>query len=227
METSRLVEELPMLDTGGRKMEVLAFLRSADRPQPAAVVARGVGLHVNTARVHLESLVEAGLAQRSNEPRKRPGRPQVLYTSTGPIPGRRGYQLLAEIFTGVLVGLDNGMSLAEQAGVEWGQHLIERPPPSKRLSSNEAVARVSAMMDDLGFAPSPEPVDAGFELTLRNCAFREIAEEHTDVVCAVHLGMIQGALGALRSHVRAESLDPFVTPHLCRAQLTVKPNTAK
>jgi len=42
-------------------------------------------------------------------------------------------------------------------------------------------------------------------------------------VCAMHLGIMQGALGELRGPLEAEGLQPFVTPHLCVAKLRSAP----
>jgi predicted ArsR family transcriptional regulator len=49
-----------------------------------------------------------------------------------------------------------------------------------------------------------------------------VAEKHTDVVCAIHLGLMQGALEELRAPVETTSLEPFVTPRLCVAHLQMK-----
>ncbi len=39
------------------------------------------------------------------------------------------------------------------------------------------------------------------------------------MVCEIHLGLMQGALGELRAPVEAVSLEPFVSPNLCVARL--------
>ena len=63
-----------------------------------------------------------------------------------------------------------------------------------------------------GFAPEPT-VDGKEVFFLR---VREVA----DVVCAVHLGIMQGVLAELRSPaVTATRLEPFVEPHGCVAHL--------
>ncbi|HZJ06739.1 MAG TPA: ArsR family transcriptional regulator, partial [Nocardioidaceae bacterium] len=54
---------------------------------------------------------------------------------------------------------------------------------------------------------------------LRHCPFREVAQKHTDIVCAIHLGLMQGALDELGAPMTTTSLDPFVTPHMCVARL--------
>jgi predicted ArsR family transcriptional regulator len=46
-----------------------------------------------------------------------------------------------------------------------------------------------------------------------------VAGEHRDVVCAVHLGLMQGALAELRAPFTAARLKPFVGPSLCVATM--------
>ncbi len=204
---------------GQRRADVLACLRGADHPQSAAEVASATGLHVNTARTHLDALVRDGLADGMTETRETPGRPRILYTSEGSIPGQRSFQMLAEILTGLVSSLDDGDRLAFEAGEAWGKHLIERPPPSRTIDAPEALARLQVMLEGLGFRPESQGANGHVEVTLRNCPFREIALEHTGVVCGLHRGMLQGALGELRAPVEATSLQPFVTPQACVARL--------
>ncbi|MBI2245104.1 MAG: helix-turn-helix domain-containing protein [Nocardioides sp.] len=202
-----------------RRTEVLSMLRQADQPLSVAEVAEAMGLHVNTARFHLDGLVEDGLAERTTEPRETPGRPRILYASDGPSLGPRSYELLAEMLTGFVSSLQDTGSGTVELGKAWGRHLIERSAPSERVDTSEAVVRLDRMLDAVGFQPESETTDAGAEVRLHRCPFREVAEKHTDVVCAIHLGLMQGALEEIDAPVTATSLQPFVTPHLCVARL--------
>jgi predicted ArsR family transcriptional regulator len=81
-------------ELGESRTRVLAALRATGAPLAVGAVADRVGLHPNTARFHLDALVEAGLADRAAEERRRPGRPRALYSArTGD--GPRSYRLLA------------------------------------------------------------------------------------------------------------------------------------
>ncbi|MFJ3307274.1 hypothetical protein ACIPSA_30060 [Streptomyces sp. NPDC086549] len=46
-----------------------------------------------------------------------------------------------------------------------------------------------------------------------------MAQRRPDIICAIHLGLMQGTVETLRAPLTAESLEPFVTPHLCVATL--------
>ena len=204
---------------------MLDVLRAAEGLIGVREVAQRIGLHANTARFHLEALVEAGLAVRETEDRETPGRPRIGYRAVadnpGPAGGRR-YRLLAEMLTSLIAGtmLAPGKA-AEDAGREWGAYLAEQPPPYQRLTARESVARLTAIMAELGFAPEPA-ADAGgqYRICLQHCPFREVAERHQDVICSLHLGIMRGALARMRAPLSADRLDPFVEPGLCVARLT-------
>ena len=77
------------------------------------------------------------------------------------------------------------------------------------------------LLEDIGFAPEPDP-GSGM-ITLHACPFREVAETHPEVACAVHLGLMQGALAELGAPSMTTRLEPFVTPRQCRAHLDADP----
>jgi len=198
---------------------VLALLRQSDQPLSVADVAEAMDLHVNTARFHLDGLVDDGLADRTTETRDTPGRPRILYTSEGPSPGPRSYEFLAEMLSGFVSSLDEAGPATVELGKAWGRHLVERAAPSEHIDPPEAVARLNRLLDSVGFQSEVRAADEGIEVRLRHCPFREVAQKHTDIVCAIHLGLMQGALDELGAPMVATSLDPFVTPQLCIAHL--------
>lgn len=204
---------------GARRGRVLAMLRDAGGPLSVAQVAERTGLHVNTARFHLDGLVSDGLAERTAEERDTPGRPRILFTARAEAAGPRSFQLLAEMLTGLVASLDGAGPAAVEAGRAWGRHLVERPAPSQPVDADEATARLFRVLDAIGFQPETRPDAGGVQVRLRHCPFREVAERHADVVCEMHLGLIQGALSELRAPLQAVSLEPFVAPSLCVARL--------
>jgi hypothetical protein len=56
---------------------------------------------------------------------------------------------------------------------------------------------------------------------------RDVAQRHQDVICSLHLGLMQGALARLRAPLGADKLVPFVEPGLCVAQLTAREDQAE
>lgn len=106
-----------------------------------------------------------------------------------------------------------------------GGYLTEQSPPYQRPSAGEAVERLTMIMEKLGFAPQAEANGMRYRLCLRHCPFREVAQQHQDVVCALHLGLMQGALAQMRAPVTADKLEPFAEPNLCVAHLTAREET--
>ena len=217
---------------GPRRARVLDVLHEADVPLGAADVAARTGVHVNTARFHLDALVAQGAVVRALEEPSGAGRPRAVYA---PRPGMsrggtRSYRLLAQILLSNLssAGPDTGET-ARQAGRAWGGFLSGPPAPFQRLSAGEAVTRLTALLDDLGFDPEPgrpAPGQPGSGqpgpdavIRLRHCPFLELAEEYGDLVCRIHLGLMQGALAELRAPVTAAGLEPFAEPGACLARL--------
>jgi predicted ArsR family transcriptional regulator len=221
MTSTSLTDPATDVAVSGRRAEVLAGLRDANRPLTATDIATLTGLHVNTARFHLDALVGDGLAERGAEERDVPGRPRILYTARGELPGPRSYGLLAEMLTGLVASLADASPAATEAGRAWGRHLVERAAPSQQVDTADAVARLNRVLEAIGFRPEvrQRKGNKDIEVRLHHCPFREVAERHTDVVCEIHLGLMQGALDELHAPVDAMSLEPFVRPNLCVARL--------
>jgi len=206
---------------GGSRSRVLDLVRQGGEAVGVQQIATQTGLHANTARFHLDALVEAGLLERHVEERTQPGRPRVVFTAlpAGP-PGRPNYRLLAEMLTGLIASvLPQSEEAAVEAGEGWGRYLAPRPAPLHRVDEAEGLQRLSAVLADVGFAPDQVSDRPGPVIGLRNCPFLEIAAQHPQLVCSLHLGLIRGVLSEVRAPLAAERLEPFVEPSLCLAHL--------
>jgi predicted ArsR family transcriptional regulator len=207
---------------GASRARVLDVLRAARGPLGVQEIASHAGLHPNTARFHLDALMQAGLASRERQPRESLGRPSMAYKATGEDgpAGQRRYRLLAEMLTSMIAAvMPQPGEAAAEAGREWGRYLAGQLPPYERLDAGEAIERLRATMEDVGFAPELAVDGSRYRLLLRQCPFREVAERHQDVVCALHLGLMQGALAQLRTPVTVGRLQPFAEVRGCIAEL--------
>lgn len=204
------------------RARVLGVLQDAGVPLNVGDVSQRVGLHVNTVRFHLDALVGQGLVERTTEEREQPGRPRVLYTvvpRTARV-GRRSYRLLAEILTSYMAAeIPQPAEAAARAGQAWGKFLADRPPPFRRLDADAATGQLVDALTEIGFVSEAVTAGRQRQVLLHHCPFREIAEEHREVVCAIHLGLMQGLLTAIDAPIDAKRLDPFVKPNLCVAHL--------
>ena len=200
-----------------RRARIVEELREAADGLDASELASRVGLHPNTVRWHLEILADAGIVVSAPAPRTSPGRPRILY-SLAPEPVAHGtdeHRLLATVLTGALAGSDNGAARAEEAGEAWGRYLLAKDPLARRSNDDAAVEEVVELLEGQGFEPS---IGDG-EIHMARCPFHGLAESQPEVVCAVHKGLITGALSALGSDLEVEQLDVFVRPDLCVARL--------
>lgn len=201
---------------------MLAVLQNAGEPLGVGEIADRVGLHANTVRFHLDALVEAGVADRTSEERELPGRPRTLYLARPDAAraGKRSYRLLAEILTSfVAAETPQPAQAAVRAGQAWGRYLADRPAPFRRVDAAAATEQLVETLDEIGFAPEAVTTGRRRQILLHHCPFRETAEEHREVVCSIHLGLMRGLLAAVDAPVDAERLDPFVEPDLCVAHL--------
>lgn len=208
------------------RRRLLEVLQSADEPLDVAALAHAVGLHVTTARFHLDVLERSGLVCRTAERGGQPGRPRQLYSVVAVPKASEGHRQLAGVLAGALAAdPDTGPRWAEQAGRRWATDQLPVPRDSRAgLSWEEGTRQVGELFARLGF--SPRVVDGGRQrhLELHSCPFRDLARTYPHIVCTAHLGLLRGALDQLRLPVAEQAeLRPFVEPDLCIADVPFPP----
>ena len=209
------------------RRRVLASLRARDQACEVQELAVDLDVHANTVRAHLAVLEEAGLVASEAQPRDRPGRPRLAYRATDQAADVEadspGYRFLARMLAGYLSSTaDDPSQVAQDIGAAWGHHLVDRPAPFERLSDDEGLDRLMELLDEFGFAPERDRDATGAaHIALRRCPFLDVARDQQDVVCAIHLGLMRGALDELGVTVEATALHPFVQPDRCVTDLQV------
>lgn len=211
------------------RAEVLQALKDAAGPLTIAGLAEEVGVHPNTIRFHLGRLVERAQVERVSTEHRTPGRPaQLFQVAPGMDPaGPRNYRALATALVhSVATGPDPRVR-ALKAGRAWGHELASSAPDDathgSRPGPKESVLWLLRMLDELGFAPQQDDSEPGSWIGLWHCPFLELAIEQPEVVCPLHLGLMQGALRTWRAPVGVDRLDRFVTPDRCLAHLSATP----
>ena len=204
----------------GQRAVVLERLEQGTSPTPISTLADDLGLHTNTVREHLDALVALGLAMRDRAPASGRGRPAWLYAAVldrvEPDVRLRDYAGLTGALAAHLqrTSPDPGRE-AQEIGQTWGRELAADPPDS---STADPSGRVVALLAGLGFAPEADA--AGTTAALRRCPLLDVARAHPEVVCNVHLGIVQGALEAYGGDAEPVAMEPFAEPGACRLHLT-------
>jgi predicted ArsR family transcriptional regulator len=188
------------------------YLRLSGRAVSVRELAVRLSLHPNTLRPHLRRLEEAGLVASETRRGATVGRPQVVYSALDR-EGREGrdYRLLGDILVGLLRG-KRQRERAQEVAREWGAYLVGRiaPRPGTRRPSGPSLAVLQEALADAGFDPRFRRRDAKtVEISLRDCPFRDLLDEHRELVCAVHRGLLEGMLGASRPQLRLASFEPL------------------
>ena len=207
------------------RFRLYRYLGLSGRPVSVRELSRRLSLHPNTVRPHLRRLEEAGLLTR--EIRKATGaqtvgRPQTLYSAAEvPSGGGRDYRLLAEMLCGLLRDrrdLQRAATLAR----EWGRYLIAQrgAKPGARLPEGRNLAMLQEAMAEAGFEPRFRRQGArAVEVTLRSCPFRDLVDEHRELVCSLHRGLLEGMVAGLKPPLAVKEFKPLAERGVCRLHL--------
>ena len=210
----------PAVPAPRRRQTIVDFIKASDSPVAVAAIADGLGIHPNTVRFHLDDLVARGQVERVPGETSGPGRPpHVFQARQGMDPeGPRSYRLLAEIALGAIATGPDPTSRRWQPDATWGAFLLGRPPSATTVTEEEAMGRLLELLAELGFAP--ERSTTGNAIGLRNCPFLELVDSHAQILCPLHLGVMQGAMTVLTTDVVVDRLEPFAEPGLCLAHVS-------
>jgi predicted ArsR family transcriptional regulator len=207
----------------GRRRLIAELIDAAQSSVTIAQIADRLDIHPNTVRFHLDALVADGQVERVLGNPTGPGRPAQMFRTRQGMPpnGPRNYRLLAEIGLSTIAGEPDPAAKVVQTGQAWGEFLIERPAPGVILTEDEAVHRLLDLLTDIGFAPEQQSSVSGSEIGLRNCPFLELVEtKPQQIICRLHLGLMQGAMAALNARTTVDQLEPFAEPGRCLAHLS-------
>lgn len=184
------------------RVEILHLVQDQSNRTIAEIVA-ATDLHPNTVREHLQRLIDDGYVVAETERRTTRGRPRVLYSATdgvsacSPIQHRR-----------------------VRAAAERGD-LMRRviPGPAPELDT-DALHQIDALVEDLvdaGFDPLVDEEELTVELT--PCQHASAQAEHREVLCSVHLGIIQSVLNAASGPLSVDGMRSSCDPRECIVQL--------
>jgi predicted ArsR family transcriptional regulator len=193
------------------RFRLYRYLRLSGRPVSIRELAARLSLHPNTLRPHLRRLEEVGLVTSETPKARSVGRPQTMYAVVEQQGGSdAGYHLLAEILVSLVRG-ERARARAEELARQWGEYLValDAPKPVAGPPARRNLAVLQEAMARAGFDPRfRRSSGRTVEITLRECPFRELLDEHRELACAVHRGLLEGMLGAVRPGLSLAAFEP-------------------
>ncbi|WP_105036562.1 helix-turn-helix transcriptional regulator [Cryobacterium aureum] len=207
------------------RRHALALLTESAVPLGATAMAVALGLHITTARFHLEHLEAAGLIERHVARAGQRGRPHVLFSAVAaPRAAENAQQQLTEALAAVIgEDDDGGRARAVRAGERWSAQYaaaadaVSTDGPAADGPAADLVPPLLSVLTEIGFEPELRADEAVIALTA--CPFRAEARMNPDVVCSVHLGLMKGLARSLGHDAEGIALEPFVRPTLCLVHL--------
>ncbi len=186
------------------RVEILHLLQA--RPgRTIQELTEHTGLHANTVREHLQRLADGGYIVAEAEHRTTRGRPRMLYSAatgddqaSSPVARRKAHD-------------------AARRG-----DLLRRVLPSEAASGldSEAVHQLDALVEDLessGFEPLVDERELTVDLS--PCAHADIEPAQREVLCSVHVGLMQSVLSEAKGPLHVEGLAVSCNPETCIVHL--------
>jgi predicted ArsR family transcriptional regulator len=209
-ESASAVAAVASLDQPTRR-RIYDHVRAHAAPLSRDDVADSLQITRQSAAFHLDRLAEQGLlavtfARRSGRSGPGAGRPAKLYErSAGEVSVTlppRHYDLAGRLLAAAVIEAEESgqppREVLDRRARDFGQALASDHPGPGDISV------LVDLLEDQGYEPKAR---AGC-ITLRNCPFHGLAQEHTELVCGMNLHLLEGFLAGLENTGMSASLDP-------------------
>jgi predicted ArsR family transcriptional regulator len=213
---------LDVLKALGDNTRYAIYLELARSPIPLATadVADVLDLHVNTVRPHLERMRDVGLLQVETSARGGVGRPQHRYSLAPDAPSLglepSAFPMLARVLLDA--ASTAGLERDELADAGRAQGVTDAGQWPDDIDVLDALIVEQAK---LGFDPAVIELEASATMAFAHCPFRDLAETHPELVCALHRGLVEGLVGSLGdAHVTRFS--SLLDREPCQVELVVR-----
>lgn len=177
-----------------KQSEVLSILQTFPQGARAAEIAQKLGMHVNTARGHLDELINAGAVRVVTAPAQGRGRPSLIFQVR--VPDNRSvaeeYVTLISVLIKALADKEQLNNYASEQARELGREWAKTAANSHGA---EALGSLYRMMRDMGFDPVTSAEQFGQEghtdVELHACPFVTTGVEPSPFICAIHDGFLE------------------------------------
>jgi predicted ArsR family transcriptional regulator len=200
---------------------VLTALRAQPDLVDIEALAQHLGRHPNTLREHLVGLLDAGLIVRYAAPPDGRGRPRWLYRTAEVEEVDENAELAASLAWQLARRSRDPLSAARQVSRRWARQIAERYRMIRQSSARAARAQVVEVIDGLGYEPVPDR--ALDRVALMRCPLLQVAKDVPEVVCNVHLGLVEELVEISGGDRTRVTLTPFSAPGRCDLRLMAPP----
>jgi predicted ArsR family transcriptional regulator len=145
------------------------------------------------------------------------GRPRWLYGAASADAVDENAELAAALAWRLAHQERNPLAAARDVSRHWAQQIIARHRLVRRPTSRAGRAQVVEVLEDLGYAPQPDDRLDRVELT--RCPLLQVASDVPEVVCNVHIGLVEELLEASGADPTRVTLKPFARPGSCALRL--------
>ena len=196
---------------------VLAALRDQPDLVDIDALARHLGKHPNTLRDHVFALLDAGLVVRHQAPADGRGRPRWLYGTAQSAAVDENAELAASLAWRLAHRSRDPLREARDVSRHWATQVVARLGLTRQRNAREGRKQVVRVLDELGYAPVPDA--RADRVGLTRCPLLQVAKDVPEVVCNVHLGLVEELLEASGADSTRATLTPFARPGVCALRL--------
>ena len=197
----------------GSRAKLLESIQGRRELVSIQALSAASGLHPNTVRTHLDSLLAAGEIERDQAPSAGRGRPMWLYRAAVKKPSP--YEMLADALVHQL-GQTDDPAMMDHAAKRWADAATTGVLAVTPSDGDEAVDQLMRALENVGFAVSSNPV--ADEITITECPYAAIVATQPRV-CDVHAALVTELLSRSTQPITLERLDVWVKTGICVAHL--------
>jgi predicted ArsR family transcriptional regulator len=185
------------------RVEILHLIQEQPR-RTILELQEATDLHPNTIREHLARLISDGFIVAEKEHRTTRGRPRVLYSAADGDATRSAIQR-------------RKVRDAAQRGDLMRRVLTVDVPDVLETRALHQLDALVEELEDEGFDPIID--DSALTVDLTPCAHATAQADHREVLCSVHLSLLQGVLTEAGGPLAVDGMRSSCDPSVCIIQL--------
>jgi predicted ArsR family transcriptional regulator len=185
------------------------YISSRHQEVTVQEIADKFSIHPNVARLHLTKLEDVNMLVSDTRKTGKGGRPSRLYRLSNDVIQLhfpyRDYQLLSNIAIETMASLGEiGLKALYETGRKFGTELIEQElvknsQTVEDLTFDEKINIIKTASMIAGLSPDFQVSEDNSKVHFQvfNCPFKEVAQNHIENICEMHVQFLKGMFQAL------------------------------